>query len=213
MMKSALRIAVADDEIDMLQYLQDALPRLGHQVVCAAENGRELVRRCRELQPDLIITDIKMPDMDGLDAAEELYREGPFPVIVVSAYHDPEFIERAGQNHILAYLVKPVELEDLGPAITVVSRRFDEFQALRQEANDLRHALEDRKLIERAKGILMKYAQIDEPAAFRRLQKVASSKNKRLVEVAEMIITTLETFQTTEQTDAPAKRLQRRASS
>ena len=123
----------------------------------------------RATRPDLVITDIKMPDMDGIDAATQIYRERPIPVILVSAYHDPEFIRRAEADHILAYLVKPIKQADLEPAIALAMRRFEQFQALRKEAADLRQALEDRKVIERAKGILMKKAGLDEHDAFRRL--------------------------------------------
>src|SRR5207302_1125226 len=136
--------------------LQEFLPRLGHQVVAVAQTGRELVERCRALRPDLVIADIRMPDLDGIDAAEEIYRDRPVPIILISAHHDPELIERASRNHILAYLVKPIRQGDLQPAIGIALRRFEQFQALRQEADDLRQALEDRKVIERAKGLLMK---------------------------------------------------------
>ncbi len=170
-MTRALRIAVADDELDMRDYFQQILPLLGHEVVAVAQDGRELVEQCRELKPDLVITDIKMPDMDGIDAATQIYRNGPIPVILVSAYHDPEFIRRAEADHILAYLVKPIKQADLEPAIAIAIRRFEQFQALRKEAADLKQALEDRKVIEKAKGLLMKKASLDEHDAFRRLQK------------------------------------------
>ena len=103
---------------------------LGHQVVAVAKDGRELVEQCRTAHPDLVITDIKMPDMDGIDAATQIYRNGPIPVILVSAYHDPEFIRRAEADHILAYLVKPIKQADLEPAIAIAMRRFEQFQAL-----------------------------------------------------------------------------------
>jgi response regulator NasT len=141
-----------------------------------------------------VITDIKMPDMDGLDAASAIYAKEPGPIIVVSAYHDPELIERAERNHIAAYLVKPIKKEDLGPALAIAMRRFQEFQDTRKEAQDLRQALEDRKSIEKAKGILMKRAGLDEPSAFRRLQKLASDNNRRLVEVAQSIVMAEEAF-------------------
>jgi response regulator NasT len=187
-MSESLRIAVADDEPDMREYFQKILPRLGHKVVCAAENGRELIEQCRRLGPDLVISDIKMPDMDGIDAAEELAREKPVPVVLVSAYHDPELIARAEADHVLGYLVKPIKTADLEPVIALTMRRFEQMQILRQEAADLRQALEDRKVIERAKGILMKKAGLDEPAAFRRLQKLASERNLKLVAVAQSIV-------------------------
>jgi response regulator NasT len=187
-MTPPLRIAVADDEPDMRDYFKKCLPRLGHQVVGVAQNGRELVEQCKALRPDLVITDIKMPDMDGIDAAVQIYRDRPIPVILVSAYHDPELIARAESDHILGYLVKPIEQANLEPVIALAMRRFEQFEALRREANDLRQALEDRKVIERAKGILMKRASLDEQEAFRRLQKLASEQSRKLIEIAHVIL-------------------------
>jgi response regulator NasT len=194
-MTHALRIVVADDEADMRDYFRKILPHLGHRLVAVAENGRELVQLCLEQRPDLVITDIKMPDMDGIDAAVEIYRTLPIPVILVSAYHDPELIARAEADHIMGYLVKPIKQSDLEPVIVLAMRRFEQFQALRKEAADLRQALEDRKIIERAKGILMKKAHLEEHDAFRRLQRLASDKNLKLVDLARMIITAEEAFQ------------------
>ena len=196
-MNRPLRIAVADDEPDMRDYFRKILPRLGHQVVAAAGTGRELLELCRAAGPDLVITDIRMPDLDGIDAATLLYQERPVPVILVSAYHDPELIARAGADHILGYLVKPIKQSDLGPAIALALRRFEQFEALRREAADLRQALEDRKVIERAKGLLMRRAGLDEQEAFRRLQKVAMDGNRRLIEVAHMVLTAEEALQPT----------------
>ena len=197
-MNRHLRIAVADDELDMRDYFQTILPCFGHTVVAAASTGRELVDQCRETRPDLVITDIKMPDMDGIDAARQIYRDFPIPVILVSGYHDQELVERAEEDHVLAFLVKPIKQADLEPAIAIAIRRFAQFQALRQEAVDLRQALEDRKLIEKAKGLLMKRAGMDENEAFRRLQRLASERNRKLVEIATMILTAEEAFQPVE---------------
>jgi response regulator NasT len=194
-MNRALRIAVADDEPDMRDYFRKILPRLGHQVVAVADNGNNLLAQCRETQPDLVITDIKMPDMDGIDAAALLYKERPLPVILVSAYHDPELIARAEADHILGYLVKPIKQSDLEPVIALALRRFEQFEALRQEVSDLRQALEARKLIERAKGLLMKKVGLDENEAFRRLQKLAMDSNRKMVDIAQMILTAEEAFQ------------------
>jgi AmiR/NasT family two-component response regulator len=188
-MTRALRIAVADDEPRMRDYFQKILPRLGHQVVGAARTGWELVERCRALNPDLVITDINMPELDGIDAAMEIYREQAIPVILVSAYHDPQLIQRAEADHILAYLIKPIKQADLEPAIAIAMRRFEEFQALREDAAGLRQALEDRKIIERAKGLLMKTTGQDEQEAFGRLQRLASEKNRKLVEIAQLLLT------------------------
>lgn len=194
-MNRHLRIAVADDELDMRDYLQAILPCFGHIVVAVASTGRELVEKCRAERPDLVITDIKMPDMDGIDAATQIYLEKPIPVILVSAYHDPELIARAEADHILGYLVKPIKQSDLEPTIALAVRRFEQFEALRKEAADLRQALEDRKVIERAKGLLMKKVGLDEQEAFRRLQKLAMDSNRKMVEVAHMVLTAEEAFQ------------------
>ncbi len=192
---SPLRVAVADDERDMREFLQEALPRLGHEVVAVAETGKELVERCREAQPDLIITDILMPELDGIQAVQEVSRDKPVPVILVSAHHDAELVVRAGTGHVMAYLLKPVREADLSTAIYLAVLRFEHFQKLVKEAAGLRQAMEDRKLIERAKGILMKRARVDEPEAFRRLQRLASDKNKKLVEIAQTILLAEEAFQ------------------
>ena len=187
-MNLSLRIAVADDEPDMRDYFKKSLLRLGHQVVAVAKNGRELVELCKAQHPDLVISDIRMPDMDGIDAAVQIYRERPVPVILVSAYHDPELIARAESDHILGYLVKPIEQADLEPVIGLAMRRFEQFETLRREAADLRQALEDRKVIERAKGVLMKRGSLDEQEAFRRLQKLASEESRKLIDIARMIL-------------------------
>jgi response regulator NasT len=194
-MNQSLRIIVADDEQDMRDYFRKILPRLGHQVIALAEDGQQLIEHCRTLHPDLVITDIKMPHLDGIEAASIIYQEWPTPVILVSAYHDTELIARAEADHIMGYLVKPIKQADLEPTIGLTVRRFDQFQTLRQEAADLRQALEDRKIIERAKGVLMKKAALNEEEAFRRLQKLACDKNLKMVQLSRMILTAEEAFQ------------------
>ena len=129
-----------------------------------------------------------MPELDGIEASSQICRERAVPVILVSAYHDPELIARAEADHVLAYLVKPIGLADLQPAIAIAVRRFGELQALQKDCNDLRQALSDRKIIERAKGLLMKLAGIDEKEAFQRLQQLASEKNQKLVDAAQSIL-------------------------
>jgi response regulator NasT len=193
-MNHGLRISVADDEQDMRDFFEKMLPLLGHQVVSIAETGHELVEHCRNLKPDLIITDIKMPDMDGIEAASIIAKECPTPVILVSAYHDPDSIQRAEADHVLAYLVKPIGKANLEPVIGLAMRRFAELQALRKESSDLRQALADRKVIEQAKGILMKVAGTDEKEAFRRLQELAADRNQKLIEAAQNIVALEKTF-------------------
>jgi response regulator NasT len=188
-MTHPLRIAIADDEPDILEYYQEAMGRLGHRVVAVAKSGRELVDQCRVARSELIITDIRMPDMDGIEAVARIYCDNPIPVILVSGYHDAEYIARAQESHVLAYLVKPIQDTDLATAIAIAISRFTEFQALRQEAADLRQALADRKMIEQAKGILMKRASLDEQEAFYRLRKLSMDQNRKLVDIAQMILT------------------------
>jgi len=192
-MTTSLKIAVADDEQYMRDYLRELLPRLGHEVV-VAEGGRQLVELCLAFPPDLVVTDIKMADMDGIRAAEEVNREREIPVILISAHHEPELRERAMQDHVMAYLVKPVKQSDLEAAIDLARLRFGHYQALRKESADLRQALEDRKLIERAKGTIMERLRIGEEDAFRRLRRFASERNFKLAEVARQIVEAEEGF-------------------
>ena len=188
-MKASLRVAIADDEPRMREFYQEVLAQQGHEVVCLAKTGAELIAHCRTDPPDLVITDIKMPDLDGIEAAREVCRTEPLPVILVSAHDEPALLARARENHVLAYLIKPIKRQDLEPAILIAVRRFEEFQSLRKEETNLRQALQDRKFIERAKGVLMKRTGLDEAGAFQRLQKMARDTNRKLVQVAEMIIT------------------------
>jgi response regulator NasT len=191
----SLRIAVADDERDMREFLQEALPRLGHQVVGAPTTGKQLADLCHQTHPDIIITDIKMPDADRIAVAHGVNRERQTPVILVSGHYDDELAARAAEDHVMAYLIKPVKEPDLRAAINLGLRRFQEFQAMFAEAASLRQALEDRKVIERAKGVLMQRGHLDEPEAFRPLQKLASDKNRKMLEIAQMILTVEEAFQ------------------
>lgn len=132
-MKRSLRIVVADDEADMRDYFQKSLKRLGHQVVAAAGNGQELIEQCRAQNPDLVITDIKMPQLDGIDAAQRIFHERAVPILLVSAFHDDALIERAEADHVMGYLVKPIKQADLETAVGLALRRFEEMQTLRQE--------------------------------------------------------------------------------
>jgi len=188
-----MKIAVADDEQYMRDYLRELLPRLGHEVV-VAESGRQLVELCRSFPPDLVVTDIKMADMDGIRAAEEINRGQEIPVILVSAHHEPELRERAMQNHVMAYLVKPVKQPDLETAIDLARLRFGHYQAMRKESADLRQALEDRKVIERAKGAIMERLRLGEEESFHRMRRFASEKNLKLVEVARQVVAAEEVF-------------------
>ncbi|QDU26213.1 putative transcriptional regulatory protein pdtaR [Anatilimnocola aggregata] len=124
-----LRIAIADDEADMRDFLARMLPRCGHEVVSSAKTGLQLVEDCRRVVPDLVITDIKMPELDGIEASTLINRERPVPVILISAYHDPVLLARAANDHALGYLVKPITFADLQPAIDLAMERFNELQS------------------------------------------------------------------------------------
>ncbi len=194
-MSPSLRIIVADDEPDVRQYFQRLLPRLGHRVLAAAATGRELVQRCRDLKPDLVLTDIKMPDLDGIEAAVQICRCRPVPIVVVSAYHDPTLIERATADHILGYLVKPVKPTDLEPVLALAMRRFEQFQTLRREAAAgfqaaaaMFQAPEVREAIAQARSVLMRREQLDETAADRRLRQLAAVQGKPPEEWAEILL-------------------------
>lgn len=187
-MNTPLKIAVADDELDMRDYFRAILPRLGHEVVFAAENGQQLVDYCLKSPPDMVVTDIRMPVLDGIAASTAIYQSRPLPIILVSAFHDPELIQRAEDDHVLAYLVKPIKRADLETAIAIALARFEQFRKLQSETHTLREALEQRKLIERAKGLVMKQSGADEQVAYTRMQRLASENNLKLVEVARSIL-------------------------
>jgi AmiR/NasT family two-component response regulator len=183
-----LRILLADDESIRVMSLRVQLAALGHKVVAEASTGSEAVALAESHQPDLAILDIKMPVMDGIEAAERITQAHPIPIILLTAYSEAQLVERAAQANISAYLMKPVSEEDLLPAITLALTRFKQFQALRQEIVDLREALEARKTIERAKGILMRRLNLSEDEAFRRLQRQSQETNRKLAQVAEAIV-------------------------
>lgn len=185
---ASLRVLIADDESIRLLSLSSQLTALGHRVVAEATRGDEAVRLAAEEKPDLAILDIKMPVMDGIEAAERITQTRPIPIILLTAYSETQLVERAARANISAYLMKPVAEEDLLPAITLAFTRFKEFQTLRQEVVDLREALEARKVIEKAKGILMRRLDLSEEDAFKRLQKQSQDSNRRLAEVAQAIV-------------------------
>ena len=189
-----LRISIADDEPDMRDFLVRMLPRCGHEVVSAASTGQQLIAHCQQFMPDLVITDIKMPELDGIEASHIIYQNRPLPVILVSAYHDDSLIERAQADHVIGYLVKPITVADLQPAICMAMRRFNELQSLHRECSDLKGALIHRKLIEQAKRILMKIAGVNENEAFRRLEALATQNDLKLVEAANEVIALESTF-------------------
>ncbi|MBM3449702.1 MAG: response regulator [Armatimonadetes bacterium] len=188
-MTERLRILIADDEAIRVMTLRTQLRSLGHDVVAEASNGAEAVALALEQQPDLAILDIRMPEMDGISAAREIAGQRAIPIVLLTAYSEVELIERATEAGVFAYLIKPISEEELQPTIQLACARFREFEQLTAEVADLREALEARKYIERAKGMLMKRLGISEAEAFRRMQVQSQKENKKLVDIARAIVT------------------------
>jgi AmiR/NasT family two-component response regulator len=182
------RVIIADDESLIRMDLREMLLNLGYLVVGEVGDGRSAVNLARELKPDVVIMDIKMPDMDGIDAAKVLTEERIAPVILLTAYSQKDLVDRAKEAGVVGYMVKPFRESDLTPAIEVSLARFREFEALHKEADDLQLALETRKLVDRAKGILMDTQGLNEAEAFRKIQKMSMNTRKPMKEVAEAII-------------------------
>jgi len=184
------RIVIADDEPLVRMDLQEMLDNLGHEVVGQAGDGRTAMELARELRPDLVILDIKMPELDGVSAARALTEERIAPVLLLTAYSDREFVEGARDAGVMGYIVKPFGEAQLVPAIEVALARFQEFCTVEKELGDTREALQTRRVVERAKGVLMDSLGLKEAEAFRRIQKLSMNSRKTMREVAEAILLT-----------------------
>lgn len=182
------RIIIADDESLIRMDLREMLTNLGYLVVGEVGDGRSAVNLARELRPDIVLMDIKMPDMDGIEAAKILTEERISPVLLLSAFSQQELVQRAQQAGVAGYLVKPFRESDLAPAIEVSLARFSEFRAVEREVGDLQEALETRKAVDRAKGILMDTQGLSETEAFRKIQKMSMDNRKSMRTVADAII-------------------------
>ena len=182
------RVIIADDESLVRVDLREALAELGYLIVGEAGDGQSAVNMARELGPDVVVMDIKMPGMDGIEAARILTQEKISPVVLLTAYSQKDLIERAKEAGVVGYLVKPFRETDLAPAIELALARFAEFRALQEEVGNLQEALETRKKVEKAKGILMEKQGMSEAEAFRKIQKMSMNTRKPMKEVAEAII-------------------------
>src|ERR687885_2695976 len=182
------RVIVADDEALIREDMKETLEGLGYLVVGTAGDGRSAVNLARELRPDLVIMDIKMPEMDGLTAAKILTEEKIAPVLVLTAYSDREFVDGSLDAGVMGYLVKPYREAELVPAMELALARFREFRALEKQLGDTREVLETRKAVERAKGVLMDTQGMREAEAFRKIQKLSMNNRKSMREVAEAIL-------------------------
>ena len=186
-----MRILVAEDETIIRLDLRGLLERAGFEVCAEARDGVEAVELARETKPDLAVLDVKMPRLDGIEAARTILSERPIPIVMVTAYGQQELVSRAIEAGVFGYLVKPFREQDLLPAIHTARARHEELSALRAEAESLADALAARKAIERAKGILMEREGLSEGDAFARLRKASQVSGKPLKVIAEAVVATL----------------------
>ncbi|HSJ57092.1 MAG TPA: response regulator [Anaerolineae bacterium] len=196
-MTERTRVIIADDESIIRMDLREMLTNLGYLVVGEVGDGRSAVNLARELKPDIVVMDIKFEgeEFDGIDAARILTEERIAPVLLLTAYSQRDLVVRAREAGVVGYLVKPFRESDLVPAIEVALARFDEFKALEGQVGDLQMALETRKFVDRAKGILMDTQGLSEAEAFRRIQKMSMNTRKPMKDVAEAIILAHQTQQ------------------
>jgi response regulator NasT len=186
-----MRILVAEDETIIRLDLRDLLQRAGFEVCAEAKDGEEAVELARSEQPDLAIMDVKMPRLDGIEAARRILDERPIPIVMLTAYGQEELVSRAIEAGVFGYLVKPFREQDLLPAIQTARARHEELAAVREEAESLADALAARKSIERAKGLLMEKEGLTEDEAFARLRKASQASQRPLKVIAEAVVATL----------------------
>jgi two-component system, response regulator PdtaR len=185
----SLRIVVVEDDATVRQFLRDALEKdLGHQVIGEASNGKEMVETVLQLQPDVVVFDIHLPIQDGFEGLKQIYQEQIVAAVAITADRDQDLVRRALEEHVLAYLVKPVDAQQLGPALQVAWARFQELHNLTSENASLRQNLHNRKIIERAKGVMMKRHRWSEAEAFRRIQRAAMNRRMAMIDLAQAIL-------------------------
>ena len=187
------RVLVAEDETIIRLDLRELLEKAGFEVCAEAKDGEEAVALARSAEPDLALLDVKMPKLDGIDAARRILDERPIPIVMVTAYGEHELVSRAVEAGVFGYLVKPFRESDLLPAIATARARHEELTALREEAESLSEALAARKTIERAKGLLMEREGLTEQEAFARLRKASQISGRPLKVVADALVATLGT--------------------
>lgn len=185
------RVVVAEDEVLIRLDLVEMLREEGYDVVGEAGDGQRAVELAEELRPDLVIMDVKMPRRDGIDAASEIAAKRIAPVVILTAFSQRELVERARDAGAMAYLVKPFSKSDLVPAVELAASRFVEISLLEREVANLSDRLETRKVIERAKGVLMQSQNLSEPEAFKWIQRAAMDRRTTMKAVAEVVLDTL----------------------
>lgn len=185
---TSITAVIAEDESLIRMDLEEILGELGYDVLGTASNGEEAVQLVSELKPDIILLDVKMPKLDGVSAAEIISGFGTTAIVMVTAFSQPELVERATAAGVMAFLVKPVSASDIGPAVSVAFNRYMDLKGLEQDISAVSQKLDERKLIERAKGVIQSKYGLDESAAFRWLQKAAMDKRLSLAEVCQRVI-------------------------
>ncbi len=185
------RVVIADDDVITRLDIREALEFQGYEVVGEAADGIDAVELCADLKPDVVLLDVKMPVMDGLTAAKIIVGAGnDIAIIMLTAYNDKQFVDKAGEFGALGYLVKPVDEKSLTPTIEIAVKRLKEFRELKKTVEGQEKKLEERKIIEKAKGILIQNNSISEDEAYKYLRTISMNKRKTIVEVAKIIIET-----------------------
>ncbi len=187
-----LKVVVVEDDETVRMWLKDTLQKLGHQVIGEAATGNDMVRTVLSLEPDVVVFDIHLPQQTGLSALRQIYQERIVAAVAITADRDQELVRRALEEHVLAYLVKPVEAHQLAPALLIARAQFQELRDLTAENASLRQTLQNRKIIERAKGVLMKRHRWTEAEAFRRLQRGAMNRRATMIELAQDVLNGIE---------------------
>jgi response regulator NasT len=187
-MAQQIRLVIADDESLIRMNLKETLVTLGYLVVGEVGDGVSAINLARELRPDLVLMDIKMPKLDGIQAAKVLTQEKISPVLLLTAYSDRELVERAKEAGVVNYVVKPFRDTELLPAIEIALARYQEFLEMDHEIDDLKETLDTRKIVERAKGVLMDTQGLKEAEAFRKIQQLSMNTRKPMKEIAQAIL-------------------------
>lgn len=188
MINKKLRIFIAEDEAIILRNFMDKVKKMGHEVAGTALNGADAVERITEAIPDLVLVDINMPGKDGLTVVREACAPAQIPAIVITGHYSEELMERANQDCVFAYLMKPVDQKQLEAAINIAWNKYEQYLDTCAEAKQLREKLANRVIIERAKGFLMDSFGLKEGEAMKHLQKMSKDKNKKLVNIAKEIV-------------------------
>ncbi len=182
------RALVVEDEALIRMDIVETLTEGGYEVVGEAGDGEEAIAKAKELKPDIVVMDVKMPVMDGITAAEHIAKDRVAPVVLLTAFSQKELVERARDAGAMAYVVKPFTPGDLLPAVEIAASRYQEIRALESEIADINERMETRKKVERAKGLLMEKMKLNEPESFRWIQKTSMDRRLTMREVAEAVI-------------------------